>query len=58
MSTTEFHQGTAIYSQDDSEFSSTVARRDRRLIEALLFASEVPLSSSELQAAMPSSSPS
>ncbi len=56
MSTTEFHQGMAIYSQDDSEFSSTVARRDRRLIEALLFASEVPLSSSELQAAMPSSS--
>lgn len=57
MSPAERQSGFLSYSDDEPDFSSTVARRDRRLIEALLFASETPLSSAELQAALPSGAP-
>ena len=55
MSTTDIYQDkTANLSEDAADFSATVARRDRRLIEALLFASPSPLSSEELQSVLPS----
>jgi segregation and condensation protein B len=58
MSSIETHSEHLAYQTNETEdFSATIARRDRRLIEALLFASQTPLSSAELQAALPSRTP-
>jgi segregation and condensation protein B len=55
MSTADFQSDHHSEISDDAyDFSATVARRDRRLVEALLFASPSPLSSEELQAVLPS----
>lgn len=54
MSTSEIYQDITIDENERAEYSAAIARHDRRIIEALLFASETPLSSIELQAFLPS----